>query len=184
MAASDKRSLRRIFGSAGFWVFVLGMGLAFYAGRTASPVWYVQRASLGDSIADPAQAVSPDDSLLWEFGGQSLASVPIDAPEYVRVELDGGSVEYFSLTPLDHWGYWSFLPAVMAVALCFITREPITALTGGILAGALLMRNYDITEGVLIPALATKSGVGILILYLWFLGGVMGIWSRNGAALA
>ncbi|MDP0497618.1 MAG: Na+/H+ antiporter NhaC family protein [Verrucomicrobiota bacterium JB024] len=184
MAASDKRSLRRIFGSVGFWVFVLGMGLAFYAGRTASPVWYVQRASLGDSIANPAQAVSPDDSLLWEFGGQSLEAVPIDEPEYVRVEQGEGSVEYFSLTPLDHWGYWSFLPAVMAVALCFITREPITALTGGILAGALLMGNYDITEGVLIPALATKSGVGILILYLWFLGGVMGIWSRNGAALA
>ena len=34
----------------------------------------------------------------------------------------------------------------------------------------------------MIPALSTASSAGILLLYLWLLGGLMGIWSRTGAA--
>ena len=37
---------------------------------------------------------------------------------------------------------------------------------------------------MLIPSLATTSSAALLLLYLWLLGGLMGIWSRTGAAQA
>ena len=63
-------------------------------------------------------------------------------------------------------------------------REPVPALLGGIVSGALILGQYDLTGQVLIPALATTNAAGILLLYLWLLGGLMGIWSRTGAAQA
>jgi Na+/H+ antiporter NhaC len=35
-----------------------------------------------------------------------------------------------------------------------------------------------------LPNLASESAAGVLMLYLWLLGGLMGIWSRTGAAQA
>ena len=68
--------------------------------------------------------------------------------------------------------------------MCWLTKEPVTSLLGGIIAGALLLGRYDFTGEVLIPSLATKNAAGVLLLYLWLLGGLMGIWSRTGAAQA
>ena len=34
------------------------------------------------------------------------------------------------------------------------------------------------------PNLASESAAAILLLYLWLLGGLLGIWSKTGAALA
>ena len=68
--------------------------------------------------------------------------------------------------------------------LCWLTREPVTSLAAGIVSGALLLGKYDITGEVMIPSLATTNSAGILLLYLWLLGGLMGIWSRTGAAQA
>ena len=48
----------------------------------------------------------------------------------------------------------------------------------------MILGQYDLTGQVLIPALATTNAAGILLLYLWLLGGLMGIWSRTGAAQA
>ncbi|MCH9023456.1 MAG: sodium:proton antiporter, partial [Planctomycetes bacterium] len=42
----------------------------------------------------------------------------------------------------------------------------------------------DIAEGVLGRNLASVDSAGVLLLYLWLLGGLMGIWSRTGAAQA
>ncbi|MCP4698604.1 MAG: sodium:proton antiporter [Gammaproteobacteria bacterium] len=91
---------------------------------------------------------------------------------------------YEQHTVKRHWGAWSLLPAVIAVLLCFISKEPVTALLGGIVAGAFLLGRYDITDEVLVPQLATSGAAGVLLLYLWLLGGLMGIWTRTGAAQA
>ena len=55
---------------------------------------------------------------------------------------------YYHLKAKHHWSYWSLLPAAVAVALCWLTREPITALFGGIVTGAFLLGKFDITENV------------------------------------
>jgi Na+/H+ antiporter NhaC len=48
----------------------------------------------------------------------------------------------------------------------------------------LLLGRYDITDAVLLPNLGTKGSAGIILLYLWLLGGLLGIWSRTGAPRA
>ena len=102
------------------------------------------------------------------------------------VETRDGRTEtvYYQLVARSHWGWWSLLPAVVAVILCWLTREPVTSLAAGIVSGALLLGKYDITGEVMIPSLASTNSAGVLLLYLWLLGGLMGVWSRTGAAQA
>jgi len=49
---------------------------------------------------------------------------------------------------------------------------------------AATLGRFDITNAVLLPSLASESAAAILLLYLWLVGGLMGIWSRTGAAQA
>ena len=91
---------------------------------------------------------------------------------------------YYQLIAKFHFGWLSLLPALVAVMLCWLTKEPVTALLGGVVSGALLLGKYDLTGEVLIPSLATTGAASILVLYLWLLGGLMGVWSRTGAAQA
>ena len=114
-----------------------------------------------------------------------------DAPdvteEYVTTTETVGDelrTAYYRLEAKRHWGWWSLLPALVAVLLCWLTREPVTALLGGIISGALILGSYDITGDVLIPSVATTGSAAIVVLYLWLLGGLMGVWSRTGAAQA
>lgn len=83
-----------------------------------------------------------------------------------------------------HLGIWSLLPALVAILMCLLTREPVAALLSGIVIGAIMLGKFDITGEILIPSVGTTNAAGILILYLWLLGGLLGIWSKTGAALA
>ena len=88
------------------------------------------------------------------------------------------------LKPAFHFGLWSLLPALITIALCLLTREPLTALLGGIVVGAIMLGRYDLTDKVIIPNLAKEGTAALLLLYLWLLGGLLGIWSKTGAAQA
>lgn len=88
------------------------------------------------------------------------------------------------LKPAFHFGFWSLLPAFITIALCLITKEPLTSLFGGIVVGALMLGQYDITGEIIIPNLAKDGTASLLLLYLWLLGGLLGIWSKTGAAQA
>ena len=88
------------------------------------------------------------------------------------------------LKPAFHFGIWSLLPALITIALCLLTREPLTALLGGIVVGAIMLGRYDLTDKVIIPNLAKEGTAALLLLYLWLLGGLLGIWSKTGAAQA
>ena len=83
-----------------------------------------------------------------------------------------------------HYGLWSLLPAFITILLSWLTREPLTALLSGIAVGAFMMGQYDLTDQILIPAMAQTGTAGLLLLYLWLLGGLLGIWSKTGAAQA
>lgn len=83
-----------------------------------------------------------------------------------------------------HYGLWSLLPAFITILLSWLTREPLTALLSGIAIGAFMMGQYDLTDQILIPSIAQAGTAGLLLLYLWLLGGLLGIWSKTGAAQA
>lgn len=97
---------------------------------------------------------------------------------------EGDSQRLVQLQAAFHYGIWSLLPAMVAIGLCLLTREPVTALLGGIIVGAIILGRFDITDAVLVPSMATESAAAILLLYLWLLGGLLGIWSKTGAAQA
>ncbi len=147
-------------------------GRVYYIAR-GKPVHF-DPVPLADAALNPARV-----------DGSNVAPAVTEEFVVASVTRDGqGTPVYYRLIAQHHWGYWSLLPAVVAVLLCWVTREPVPALLGGIVSGALLLGQYDLTGQVLIPALATTNAAGILVLYLWLLGGLMGIWSRTGAAQA
>jgi hypothetical protein len=56
-----------------------------------------------------------------------------------------------------HFGVWSLLPALVAVTLCLLTKEPLSALFGGIVVGGFMLGRFNITNDSLLPNLATES---------------------------
>ncbi len=183
-----------------FFIFSGALILSWVVGAVVPPTWTVSQAVLNvhtDSDgrlyyiarSDPVyfEPVPIEDAELnpERVDGSNVAPAVTEEFAVATVTRDGQDTQvHYRLTAQYHWGYWSLLPAVVAVLLCWVTREPVPALLGGIVSGALILGQYDLTGQVLIPALATTNAAGILLLYLWLLGGLMGIWSRTGAAQA
>ena len=196
--------MARLACSPSVWFYAACLGLSLYVGRCERPTWTVERVSL-DVRQDEGgrsyvvfreerryvEAVGPlaearlgaaQVRRLNAEGGQPAATEEF---VYQEREVDGGfQRDYLALVAGRHWRFWSLLPAVTAIALCWLTREPIPSLVGGVVVGALMLGQYDLTDAVLSPRLATKDAATVLVLYLWLLGGLMGVWSRTGAAQA
>ena len=183
-----------------FFIFSGALILSWVVGAVVPPTWTVSQAVLDvhtdsdgrlyyiarsepvyfEAVPIERAELNPD-----RVDGSNVAPAVTEEFAVATVTRDGQDTQvYYRLTAQYHWGYWSLLPAVVAVLLCWVTREPVPALLGGIVSGALILGQYDLTGQVLIPALATTNAAGILLLYLWLLGGLMGIWSRTGAAQA
>jgi Na+/H+ antiporter NhaC len=82
----------------------------------------------------------------------------------------------------QHIGVWSLLPAVTTLLLVFITREVISSLLLGVVVGGVVSGQPNIISAFLIPAIGSASYATILIVYLWALGGLIGLWTRTGGA--
>jgi Na+/H+ antiporter NhaC len=83
-----------------------------------------------------------------------------------------------------HIGFWSVLPALTTLALVFITREVISSLLLGIAVGGAVSGQFNLIQTFMIPAIGSASYAMILIVYLWALGGLIGLWTRTGGARA
>jgi Na+/H+ antiporter NhaC len=183
-----------------FTVFVLAILVSWIAGATVPPTWTVNRVTLDVLTDDDGRLYYLSEGSPAYFDAAPIEQAQLDAAalrasgetppvteEFVSaVETRDGRTEtvYYQLVARSHWGWWSLLPAAVAVILCWLTREPVTSLAAGIVSGALLLGKYDITGEVMIPSLASTNSAGVLLLYLWLLGGLMGVWSRTGAAQA
>lgn len=89
---------------------------------------------------------------------------------------------------MEH-GILSLLPAGLTLVLAFATRRVLPALFLGIVAGGAVLyastgtlSDLNILDRFLLPALASESYARILLIYLWCLGGLLGVWQRTGAA--
>jgi Na+/H+ antiporter NhaC len=81
-----------------------------------------------------------------------------------------------------HYNFMSLVPALATLAICFITRNVILALFMGVLLGGLVTTQYNIIQEFLIPSIGSERYAQILLVYLWALGGLLGMWNRNGGA--
>jgi Na+/H+ antiporter NhaC len=197
-------TLLRRLASPALLLFVIAALAGLYIGIYVSPTWSVEEINL-DVQADE------DGRLFYTFKEKPkeitacvpMAEAVLNKANIAKLNAEGGrpkvtqqfawemrdvdgkpTVLYFELAANPHWHLWSLLPALVAVGLCWMTREPITSLLGGVVVGALLLGSYDITGEVLVKSLATPDAATILLLYLWLLGGLLGVWSRTGAAQA
>ena len=181
-------------------MFALALIVSALVGVMVPPSWIVEELQLdvqtdakGDTYYvledEPVyfRAVAEAEAVLDPTQPPPRGAEPAQLQEFIATtETVAGEdrTVYHKLEAKRHWGWFSLLPALVAVLLCWLTKEPVTALFGGIVSGALILGGYDITGDVLIPSIATTKSAGIVVLYLWLLGGLMGIWSRTGAAQA
>ncbi|MDZ7694938.1 MAG: hypothetical protein U5K69_28115 [Balneolaceae bacterium] len=81
-----------------------------------------------------------------------------------------------------HYGFWSVVPPLVAIVLAFWTKEVISALFVGVALGGIISGQLNIVDSFLIPSIGTEDFALILLVYLWSLGGLIGIWTRTGGA--
>jgi Na+/H+ antiporter NhaC len=81
-----------------------------------------------------------------------------------------------------HYGFASLLPALVTLVLVFFTREVVSSLFVGILMAGVVIRDANIIDRFLIPSIGSESFALILLVYLWALGGLIGLWTRTGGA--
>ncbi|WP_330230322.1 hypothetical protein OHA40_30805 [Nocardia sp. NBC_00508] len=84
----------------------------------------------------------------------------------------------------DHVGLFSLLPALITLLVVFATKNVVAALFLGVITGGVVSAQYNVVDGFMLPALGTASFATILLVYLWALGGMIGLWTRTGGAQA
>lgn len=186
-------------------VFLAAVVLAFVAGAYVTPTWTVDKipidveadvngdyyATIGGTRRLIESPVPLDQSPLNKESLAALAAAGEVPPatedfayELVKDSHGKDMTQHYQLLASRNWGCWSFLPAAIAIALCWITREPLSSLLAGIVVGAILVGKPNFLDAILIPSVGTPAAATILILYLWLLGGLMGIWAKTGASRA
>jgi hypothetical protein len=152
--------LFRILLTPATWVFFIALAVAFWVGTRVQPVWQVERITLDVQVDElgrlfiiqrekpvllPEPVPLSESALRAEeierFNRESATPTIL-----TQVVTDGDPPVYYRLNAVRHWRYWSLLPALVAVALCWITREPLTSLFGGIVIGAFILQRYDLTD--------------------------------------
>jgi len=83
----------------------------------------------------------------------------------------------------EHYGVWSIAPAAVALILAFTLREVVSALFLGIVVGGVVSGRPNIVQEFLIPSIGSPDYGLILLVYLWSLGGLIGLWTRTGGAI-
>lgn len=83
----------------------------------------------------------------------------------------------------------SVLPAVVTIVLAFVTRQVILALFVGVLTGSAVLysqtgelADLNFISRFFLPSLGAEKYAQILLIYLWSLGGLLGVWQKTGAA--
>ena len=81
-----------------------------------------------------------------------------------------------------HYGWLSLAPALATLVISFWTKNVLLGLLCGVLLGGVVTGQYNVINAFLIPSLGSERYAQILFVYLWALGGLIGIWNKNGGA--
>lgn len=198
---SDSPVLRPVLRPARL-LFLATLALSLVIAFLVDPVWVEKKTVFqlfdnggdnpvyiyrGEEVELREQPVPYAEAQLRQQALDQLTGEPEIREQWVSETIDtpqGPEQRFARLEASYHFGIWSLLPAILTICLCVLTREPLTALLAGIVVGAFMLQRFDLTGDVLIPSLASPGAAGVLLLYLWLLGGLLGIWSKTGAAQA
>jgi len=96
-----------------------------------------------------------------------------------------GSLLIWMVRPVvdaGHYGWWSLLPAFITIVFCFVSRNVVLSLFLGVLTGGLVSGQLNLVDAFLVPSLGSENYAQMLLVYLWALGSLLGLWNRNGGA--
>jgi Na+/H+ antiporter NhaC len=180
-----------------FWAFALSLFASVYVHLFVQATWVEQKTTVQVFVNNQNQhyflqdekavlipdAVPYEESPLRQHALDQSQEKPALGSQWVfEIDAQTGEKHFSTLKASPHFGAWSLLPALVAIGLCFLTREPLSSLFAGMMVGAFMLGKFNLLDEVLVPAFATPNSAGILLLYLWLLGGLLGVWSKTGAA--
>jgi Na+/H+ antiporter NhaC len=115
--------------------------------------------------------------------------------ETVRAYGYGSACGIEPVRQIDGWilkmdpTWTSLLPAAVAIVLAFATRRVVPALFAAVVTGGIVLYSQtgdasdaNFVRRFLLPALGSGSYAKILVIYLWSLGGLIGVWEKTGGA--
>ena len=182
---------------AAFWAFALSLLASVYVHFFVQATWVEQKTTVQVFVnnqnqhyflQDEKTVLIPDavpykkSPLRQQALDQSREKPALGSQWVFEIDAQTGEKHFSTLKASSHFGAWSLLPALVAIGLCFLTREPLSSLFAGMMVGAFMLGKFNLLDEVLVPAFATPNSAGILLLYLWLLGGLLGVWSKTGAA--
>ncbi|MGB9840169.1 Na+/H+ antiporter NhaC family protein [Thermovenabulum sp.] len=91
---------------------------------------------------------------------------------------------------MEHYGFLSVLPPLIAILLAIVTKEVLISLTAGIFVGTLILSNGNVFQAfisafdIAFEKVGDASWNARTLLYVFFLGGVLGLATRSGGAKA
>lgn len=186
------------YNRAALFIFVIGLAVSIMASQTVNPIWKEQATLMNvyqnanDQLSYRYRGKDVIVGTVVDYEQSPLRQSSLDQfgkpaeinEQWVVKKSPQGEPQYYLLKPAFHLGIWSLLPALVTILLCLLTKEPLSALFSGIVVGGFLLGQFDLTDTVILPSLSSKSSATVILLYLWLLGGLLGIWSRTGAAQA
>ena len=191
------QTIQKIFKKPTAIFLVFAILVAFYVQSSVEPTYVLQKVNLDAKQTDSGLSyvykgkdtpienpILANDSLILSTDLSKPLTETLPEEEFVLETKADGSLSVEKISLKQHWGLFSLLPALVAIVLCLLTKEPVSALFSGVLVGAIILGKFDLVDAVFLETLATKNAASIILLYLWLLGGLLGIWSRTGAAQA
>lgn len=180
-----------------FWAFAICLLASIYVHFLVPATWVEQKTTIQVFVNEQdqyyflqeAEEILIDEIVPYEESplrqqalDQARENPTLESQWVVEQDATTGELLYSTLHASQHFGGWSLLPAFVAICLCLLTREPLPSLFAGMVVGAFMLGSFNLLDEILVPTFASKNSAGILLLYLWLLGGLLGIWSRTGAA--
>ncbi len=80
------------------------------------------------------------------------------------------------------YGWLALLPALATLVISFWSKNVLLGLLCGIVLGGVVTGQYNIVNAFLLPSIGSERYAYILLVYLWALGGLIGVWNKTGAA--
>ena len=136
----------RAIRSPALWAFIICLGLAYFVGKNTSPTWTVNKITLdvhlnaegkpyliqrGKEVlldnAVPLESSQLHPEIITRLNHEKKS--PAVMTEFVFEEVNG-ETSYYQWNAVSHWRLWSLLPALVAILLCWVTREPVTLSCG------------------------------------------------------
>ena len=150
-----------------FWAFALSLLASVYVHFFVQATWVEQKTTVQVFVNNQNQhyflqdektvlipdAVPYEKSPLRQHALDQSQEKPAPGSQWVfEIDAQTGEKHFSTLKASPHFGAWSLLPALVAIGLCFLTREPLSSLFAGMMVGAFMLGKFNLLDEVLVPA--------------------------------